>query len=294
MNDSTNYPTPVDLTTPDARSRRDALAARVDVLGEVGVLRTLPDDMHVTTDMVADFYEVDRETVLKVVQRNRDELDDDGFRVIGRREVVDILSRTPDELGMPRNAPTMSLFPRRAVLRVGMLLRDSAVARRVRDMLLDVEAQSRPAELSEDEIVLRALEIQQGKIRALTAENQALTEKVAEDAPKVHYVELYVADSDLLKFRTVAAANDVGEDWLRDLLLEKNWIYVETERRWSNTKGCMEIRRRYSAYSHKRQYFRPVEVHEAPRFKGEVMHTLKITPAGAEAVARLIERERAA
>ncbi|MFI2561565.1 phage antirepressor KilAC domain-containing protein [Nocardia farcinica] len=294
MNDSTNYPTPVDLTTPDARSRRDALAARVDVLDKVGVLRTLPDDMHVTTDMVADFYEVDRETVLKVVQRNRDELDDDGFRVIGRREVVDILSRTPDELGMPRNAPTMSLFPRRAVLRVGMLLRDSPIARQVRDMLLNAETESRPAELSEDEIVLRALEIQQGKIRALTAENQALTEKVAEDAPKVHYVELYVADSDLLKFRTVAAANDVGEDWLRDLLLEKNWIYVETERRWSNTKGCMEIRRRYSAYSHKRQYFRPVEVHEAPRFKGEVMHTLKITPAGAEAVARLIERERAA
>ncbi|MEV5394413.1 hypothetical protein AB0K56_29210, partial [Nocardia farcinica] len=185
MNDSTNYPTPVDLTTPDARSRRDALAARVDVLDKVGVLRTLPDDMHVTTDMVADFYEVDRETVLKVVQRNRDELDDDGFRVIGRREVVDILSRTPDELGMPRNAPTMSLFPRRAVLRVGMLLRDSPIARQVRDMLLNAETESRPAELSEDEIVLRALEIQQGKIRALTAENQALTEKVAEDAPKV-------------------------------------------------------------------------------------------------------------
>jgi hypothetical protein len=54
------------------------------------------------------------------------------------------------------------------------------------------------------------------------------------------------------------------------------------------------IRRRYSAYAHKRQYFRPVEVHEAPRFKGEVMHTLKVTPAGAEAIARLIAKERAA
>ncbi|WP_228822201.1 phage antirepressor KilAC domain-containing protein [Nocardia farcinica] len=289
MNDSTNYPTPVDLTTPHARSRRDALAARVDVLDKVGVLRALPDDMHVTTDMVAAFYGVPKETIRTLVRNNRDEIEGDGYRVVTRSVFEESF-----ETKLPSSASSIALFPRRAVLRVGMLLRDSPIARRVRDMLLDVEAQSRPAELSEDEIVLRALEIQQGKIRALTAENQALTEKVAEDAPKVNYVELYVADSDLLKFRTVAAANDVGEDWLRDLLLEKNWIYVETERRWSNTKGCMEIRRRYSAYSHKRQYFRPVEVHEAPRFKGEVMHTLKITPAGAEAVARLIERERAA
>lgn len=128
-----------------------------------------------------------------------------------------------------------------------------------------------------------------GRIAA-EARASELTEKIADDAPKVNYVELYVADSDLLKFRTVASTNNVAENWLRDLLVERDWIYVETESRFSERKGCKEIRRRYSAYSHKRQYFRPVEVHEAPRFKGEVMHTLKITPAGAEAIARLIGR----
>ncbi|KWX66851.1 phage antirepressor KilAC domain-containing protein [Mycobacterium sp. NAZ190054] len=132
-----------------------------------------------------------------------------------------------------------------------------------------------------------------GRIAA-EARNVELTEKIADDAPKVNYVELYVADSDLLKFRTVASSNNVSEHWLRDLLIDKGWIYVETESRWSERKGCKEIRRRYSAYSHKRQYFRPVEVHESPRFKGEVMHTLKITPAGAEAIARLISKETAA
>ena len=129
-----------------------------------------------------------------------------------------------------------------------------------------------------------------GRFEAETR-NVALTEKIADDAPKVNYVELYVADADLLKLRTVAASNDVGETWLRDLLCAKDWIYVETERRWSNANNCMEIRRRYSAKSHKRSYFRPVEVHEAPRFKGEVMHTLKVTPTGAEAIARLIAKE---
>ncbi|WP_064442309.1 BRO family protein [Hoyosella altamirensis] len=130
--------------------------------------------------------------------------------------------------------------------------------------------------------------------RMLTAKDEQiaeLTEKATEDAPKVNYVDLYVASSDLLRFRTVAANNNVGEEWMRDLLLAKSWIYVETESRWSNSKGCKEIRRRYSAYAHKKQHFRPVEVHEAPRFRGEVYHTLKVTPAGAEAVARLIARE---
>jgi DNA-damage-inducible protein D len=121
-----------------------------------------------------------------------------------------------------------------------------------------------------------------------------LTEKIADDAPKVNYVQLYVADADLLKFRTVASANNVSEHWLRDLLVAREWIYVETESRFSERKGCKEIRRRYSAYAHKRQFFRPVEVHEAPRFKGEVMHTLKVTPAGAEAISRLIAKEVAA
>lgn len=143
------------------------------------------------------------------------------------------------------------------------------------------------------ELATLAKQERAGRIEAETR-NVALTEKIADDAPKVNYVELYVAESDLLKFRVVASSNNVAEGWLRDLLMAKDWIYVETERRWSNAKNCMEIRRRYSAKAHKRQCFRPVEVHEAPRFKGEVMHTLKVTPAGAEAISRLIAKEVAA
>lgn len=128
-----------DLTLVSARDERDALAGRTDVLDKVGVLCTLPDDMHVTTDMVAEFYGTTAEVIRQVVVRNRDELDTDGYFVLKRSEVSDSLSLTPDQLGMPRTAPTMSLFPRRAVLRVGMLLRDSVVARKVRDYLLDSE-----------------------------------------------------------------------------------------------------------------------------------------------------------
>ncbi|AVO21649.1 hypothetical protein HWB60_gp047 [Mycobacterium phage TChen] len=282
--------TTVDLTESGARDQRDYLASRTDVLDKVGVLRCLPDDMHVTTDMLAEFYGVGFEAVRSVVKRNRDEFDADGMTVVSRGEFDE---RFNLDLSSNR-ANSFTLYPRRAVLRMGMLLRDSAVARNVRDYLLNAEQSSPARELTEDEKLFEAFQILRSRNEKLALENRRQAEKIIEDAPKVNYFEVYVADTDCLKLRTVAANNNVGEEWLRDLLVEKGWIYVETERRFSESKGCVEIRRRYSAYSHKRAYFKPIEVHEAPRFKGEVMHTLKVTPQGAESIARLIAREVAA
>lgn len=183
-----------DLTLASARSDRDALADRTDVLDKVGVLRCLPDDMHATTPMLAEFYEVDREALLKVIQRNREELDGDGFRIIGRSEVVDILSMTPEELGMPRTAPSMSLFPRRAVLRIGMLLRDSPVARRVRDTLLDIEHADATVHFLIPKTLPDALRLAADEYeRAELAEqrSKALEARIEQDAPLVAKAEAH-------------------------------------------------------------------------------------------------------
>jgi prophage antirepressor-like protein len=131
-------------------------------------------------------------------------------------------------------------------------------------------------------------------IEARDARIHQLETARATDAPKVSYVDTYVTDADLLSFSTVASTNDIKESELRDLLIRKDWIYRQEESRWSNTKGQKEIRYRYTEKADKKRYFRRVEVHEAPRFRGEVMHTLKVTPAGAEAIARLITKEVAA
>lgn len=104
-----------------------------------------------------------------------------------------------------------------------------------------------------------------------------------------------VTDTDLLSFSTVASTNGVTEKALRELLLKKDWIYAQTDSRWSESKGCKVTRNRYSEKADKKRLFRRVETHEAPRFRGsEVMHTLKVTPAGAEAIARLIAKEAVA
>ena len=124
----------------------------------------------------------------------------------------------------------------------------------------------------------------------LATELKAERAKVAELKPKADYVDIYVADEDLRLLRNVAKSISVPEGVLRDALVAHGWIYVEESSRWSNSQGCKVIEHRYSPMSDKARYFRPVPNHLAPRFKGEVMHTLKVTPAGAEAISKMAKR----
>lgn len=151
------------------------------------------------------------------------------------------------------------------------------------DMARQLQQPSAPAELSRMQILQMALEAEQ--------KNEALEARIKEDEPRVEYVKRFVARDDRITFRTLAGNLGVGEQALRELLISKRWIYAEQEERWSEKRQEIVRRTRYSAFSDKKPYFQNVLVHEAPRFKGgDVMHTLKITPAGAEAIARLVSR----
>lgn len=138
--------------------------------------------------------------------------------------------------------------------------------------------------LTDDQIVHQALTI-------LTAKTAELEAKVEADAPKVAYVDQFVADSDLRLLRNVAKSMGMTEGDLRADLLDRKWLYTDHTTRWSESKQEKETITRYSAYSHKSAYFYPVPNHLAPRFKGEVMHTLKVTPQGAVAIARLYGKQ---
>ena len=77
---------------------------------------------------------------------------------------------------------------------------------------------------------------------------------------------------------------------LRQALLDHGWIYVEKRTYGPNEDGIYRLRRRYSAYADKTNYFVPIPAHEAPKFGDEVDHTLKVTPVGAAAIARAARR----
>ena len=145
------------------------------------------------------------------------------------------------------------------------------------------EAEVAPKQLTGPELVATALIEAQSML-------EAKDRQIAELAPRAEYVDTFVADDDLRIFRNVAKSIRVGEKELRQALLDHNWIYQESTTRWSNSKQEKETVYRYSSFAQYAKYFVPVPIHEAPRFRGEVDHTLKITPAGAVAIARVLAK----
>ncbi|MED2878927.1 phage antirepressor KilAC domain-containing protein [Bacillus thuringiensis] len=136
----------------DVKSKRDALAERIEVLEKVKTLVLLPNIEMVTARQIAEFYEVPLKTVQKTYSRYRKEIQSDGYTsATGKKLVVDNMSTTDyseksgyydvslsDGSSTKIAMSTVGLYSIRAVLRFGMLLRDSKIAVEVRNQLLNI------------------------------------------------------------------------------------------------------------------------------------------------------------
>jgi hypothetical protein len=130
----------------ESKSLRDGVLERTDVLDRVKTLSLLPDGMHVTTVMVATYFEVTVKTLESVVEDHREELVSNGYQVLTGTPLA-LFKRAS---GIQSRSKALALFSRRAVLNVAMLLRDSEIARQVRVYLLDMEylARTQPVDNS--------------------------------------------------------------------------------------------------------------------------------------------------
>lgn len=129
------------LESPTLRS---SVLDRTDVLDRVKTLSLLPDGMHVTTAMVATYFEVGLEAIKSLVKDHRTELEANGYGLLTGEELRSFKNLS----GIQSRTRSLALFSRRAVLNIAMLLRDSEVARQVRVYLLDMEylARTQPVE----------------------------------------------------------------------------------------------------------------------------------------------------
>lgn len=179
-----------ELNIVEDKSLREQVAGRVDVLDKVKDLFLLPELEMMTTQQVANYYEVDVEAVKKCYRRNRDEIDSDGSIKRSVSDVVDVLRGqnvpTKNRRGFKElqlneevviripNSGGLLLFPKRAILRIGMLLRDSEVAREIRTQLLNTFEHATPEERVEE--IDRELQQVKESNKALTESNKALTD----------------------------------------------------------------------------------------------------------------------
>lgn len=128
---------------------RDQYIDHYEVLEKVKELLLIPGTETATMKQVAEYYKVDEGAIKMLVSRNRSELEEDGMQSLNGLETKAFLvsnnllptnERGYFEVdGIKFAYKSNLLFPRRAILRTGMLLRDSEIAKEVRTALLNIE-----------------------------------------------------------------------------------------------------------------------------------------------------------
>jgi restriction system protein len=101
---------------------------------QVKPLFLLPYEESMTTEMVAEYYEVGISAIKSLVFDNADEIYSDGYAVLEK----DQLKSFKDLCHIKTRAKQIAISQRRAILRVGMLLKDSQVSKRIREALFGI------------------------------------------------------------------------------------------------------------------------------------------------------------
>ena len=112
-----------------------------DFLDKIKVIPYLTEDMVVTVQQAANYYECSMDTIKTLIKRNRDEFEDDGMTVLKGQE----LKKFKEDLGVGSNEPnlayasSLTLLTKRSLLRIGMLMTSNLLATKIRNYLLNIE-----------------------------------------------------------------------------------------------------------------------------------------------------------
>lgn len=196
--------------TPDiflgSKDMRDKCISRIELLDKVKQIFLLPELECLTTKQMADYFEVGYEAIKSQYKKNQKEFDEDGvttkspsaFKILNGSSktvknmaqqngklVITLIDDT--ELIIPNRG--IKCFPKRAILRMGMLLQGSRVSQEVRTQLLNTfehaTVEQRTAEINQEEDLVGSI------IRA--ALNGDTENTVASFAEYVGYKNRYIA-----------------------------------------------------------------------------------------------------
>jgi len=128
---------------------REKAINRIEVLDKVKKLFLIPEMDVMTLPQVANYYEVEPHTLTMLYQRNKEEINLDGTMLKSYKDFLisqDVTLETKQGKSIIKLSDTITLeipnrgircFSKRAILRIGMLLRDSDIAKEVRTQLLN-------------------------------------------------------------------------------------------------------------------------------------------------------------
>lgn len=213
---------------------RKQMIGRVEVLEKVKELILLPNTELMTTKLVAGWYEVETKTIEKLTERNRNELRENGFKFLGYSEIKEMVnSDNMSELKISRRGA--NVFSKRALLNVGMLLRDSEVAQRVRTALLDqqetITDEQKTLHIDKEKELALSIMFADNEEEKMVAFNsyrqyknrhiENLERTIDEQKPKVDSYNTFMDGSNYKKMNDVAKSLGYGRNKLFAFLREQ-------------------------------------------------------------------------
>lgn len=211
-----------------------------------------------------------------------------GYGFTADQDYSIFFDRVPDSLGREHDA-TNHILTLDMAKELCMIQR-SARGKQARQYFIEAEKQLRAADTAPAHQLPQDYASALRELATAVDTVEAQRQQIALDAPKVEYHDQFVNDDDVLSFRTVASSFGISERDLRQLLIDRKWIYRESTQIYDKQRGRWRTRNRYSEHYNHKPHFRRVLHHDVPKFNGEVMHTLKITPDGAAAILGLLDR----
>lgn len=229
------------LENKDARGE---YLERVEVLDSAKELILLPNTQLATTRMVAEWFEVTSSTIEKLTQRNREELEENGFKKMSYKEIKEI-SNTDNMSELRISRQGANIFSKRAILNVAMLLRDSEIAKRVRTALLDQQetmtTEQKVAGIDEERELLMNILMAEGQTeQAIAVSNlniyhkrhkAELNKRINEMKPKEESYDTFISTDGYQSMNDIAKSIGYGRNklyqFLRDnkVLMKNNTPY---------------------------------------------------------------------
>ena len=121
------------------RERRAQMTENnIHILESVKDILTIANTDLITVQMGADYFQVGLSTFEMVISNNRKELEENGYKTYKLKELKNMFEN-PSDLGIetfPNRGK--ALLTKRTLLNIGMLLRDSEIAKELRRRMLDV------------------------------------------------------------------------------------------------------------------------------------------------------------
>ena len=120
----------------------------VDFLDKIKAVQYLNEDMVLSIEQVANYYETSKKSVETIISRNREEFETDGMVVLKGKELKEFkekyLSDAPSNEGALNYSRinALTLLTKRSLLRVGMIMINNTMAMKIRNYLLNLEERS--------------------------------------------------------------------------------------------------------------------------------------------------------